>query len=279
MILWLASYPKSGNTFLRSLLSTYFFSRDGNFDFKFLKKINQFPSNEVFNEIDININDKFEVSKNYIRAQEKINASNTLQFWKTHSSFCKMYDKFNFTDLKNSLGVIYIVRDPRNVVTSFSHHNSKTIEETVELLINEKTIRNEKNEVEVYIGSWSFNYNSWKIFKPSNKYLLVRYEDLVTDTKKTLLEILNFINKLGSAQFPVHDDKISRLIETTSFEKMQNLENKFGFEEAETNDKTGKKVQFFNLGPRNHWKDKLDLKIKKQIEASFKKEMTELGYL
>ena len=279
MIIWLASYPKSGNTFLRSLLSSYFFSTDGNFDFKYLKEILQFPSNNIFEEIGVDISDKFEVSKNYIKAQEKINKNKTITFFKTHSSFCKMFNQFNFSDLKNSLGVIYIVRDPRNVLTSFSKHNSKSIEETANLLINDKTIQNEKNEVEIYTGSWSFNYKSWKIFKPSDKYLLIKYEDLVKDTKKIFLEVLNFIERLSHTKFRISEDKISNIIETTKFERLQNLEKKFGFEEAQTNDKTGKKVQFFNLGPNNKWKDKLDLKIKNKLETSLRKEMIELGYL
>ena len=279
MIIWLASYPKSGNTFLRSLLSSYFFSIDGNFKFKYLKEILQFPSNNIFEEIGVDIRDKFEVSKNYIKAQEKINQKKTIKFFKTHSSFCKMYNQFNFSNLQNSLGVIYIVRDPRNIVTSFSNHNSKSIEETVDLLINDKTIQNEKNEVEIYTGSWSFNYNSWKIFKTSDRYLLIKYEDLVKDTKKIFLEVLNFIERLGYTNFKISEDRISNIIETTKFERLQNLEKKIGFEEAQKNDKTGKKVQFFYLGPNNKWEDKLDLKIKNKLETLLKKEMIELGYL
>ena len=56
MILWLASYPKSGNTFLRSLLTTYFFTREGNFKFDVLKKTQQFPSSEVFAKIGVKDN-------------------------------------------------------------------------------------------------------------------------------------------------------------------------------------------------------------------------------
>ena len=73
MIIWLASYPKSGNTFLRSLLASYYYSENGDFEFEQLKKIEQFPVNENFEKIGININDKFEVAKNYIKAQEEIN--------------------------------------------------------------------------------------------------------------------------------------------------------------------------------------------------------------
>ena len=279
MIIWLASYPKSGNTFLRSLLSSYYYSEDGNFTFDLLKNIQQFPSSELFDKIGINLNDKYEVAKNYIKTQELINKSNNLQFWKTHSSFCKMYNKFNFSDLNNSLGVIYLVRDPRNVITSFANHNSKKIDETTNLLLNDLATGNEKNEVEVYMGSWAFNFNSWKIYKSSNKYLLVKYEDLVSNTKKVFISILEFINKLSKNNLLIDGNKVKKVIETTNFKYMKNLENNYGFSEAKINAETGKKVNFFNLGPNNDWKKLLDDKFRKKIENSFKKEMLELDYL
>ena len=197
MIIWLASYPKSGNTFLRSLLASYFYTKDGNFNFDLLKKIKQFPVNENFSQIGIDIKNKYLVAENYIKAQEEINKSKKLTFLKTHSSFCKMFNKFNFSNLKNSLGVIYIVRDPRNVVISFARHNSQSIETTSELLITDLATGNEKNEVEVYLGSWNFNYNSWKVYQNSKKYLLIKYEDLVNNTQKTFTEILKFINNIS----------------------------------------------------------------------------------
>ena len=50
MIIWLASYPKSGNTWLRSLLASYYFSKDGSFDFHLLDNIDQFPSAQFFRD-------------------------------------------------------------------------------------------------------------------------------------------------------------------------------------------------------------------------------------
>ena len=73
MIIWLASYPKSGNTLVRSLLSGYFFSKDGQFNFELLKTIDQFPHIKIFNQLGINLSDKKEVEKNYIEAQKLIN--------------------------------------------------------------------------------------------------------------------------------------------------------------------------------------------------------------
>ncbi len=279
MILWIASYPKSGNTFLRSLLTAYYYSKDGQFNFDLLRNIQQFPSSELFTKIGVDINNKFEVAKNYINTQELINRSNSLQFWKTHSSFCKLYNKFNFSDLNNSLGVIYVVRDPRNVVSSFANHNSKTISDTTKLLMDELATGNEKDDVEVYMGSWAFNFNSWKIYKSSNKYFLVKYEDLLNDTKKIFKEIIKFISSVSGSTLKIDDKKLEKVIETTNFNFLKNMENKYGFNEAKINDKTGKKVNFFNLGPKNDWKKMLDEKIRKKIEKAFKKEMVELGYL
>ena len=278
MIIWLASYPKSGNTFLRSLLASYFYSENGDFEFEQLKKIEQFPVNENFEKIGININDKFEVAKNYIKAQEEINKTKKLSFWKTHSSFCKLYNKYNFSDLKNSLGVIYIVRDPRNVLSSFARHNSKSINETVELLTNDLATGNEKNEVEVYLGSWNFNYNSWKVFKNSNRYLLIRYEDLINDTENVYIKILRFINDLSKLKSPININKIRKVVKSTTFSRMKKLEEEQGFEESKVND-LGKTVKFFNLGPKNNWKNILSSQIIKKIENKFNKEMLELGYL
>ena len=109
MILWLASYPKSGNTLLRSFLSTYFFSKDGNFNFDLLRNIKQYPNNKLFLELGVDISNRHEIAKNHLNAQKFINQNKkSFQFWKTHSSFVKM-DGYSFTDLNNTLGVIYIV--------------------------------------------------------------------------------------------------------------------------------------------------------------------------
>ena len=73
MIIWLASYPKSGNTYLRAILSTYFFSKNGEFSFELLKGIQKFPKIEHFKSLNINCNDELDIFKNYINAQKDIN--------------------------------------------------------------------------------------------------------------------------------------------------------------------------------------------------------------
>jgi len=279
MIIWLASYPKSGSTFLRSLISSYVYSESGTFDFKLLKNIKQFPTNEFFENLGIDVGNKNQVSKNYINAQIEINKKSRITFLKTHSSFCKMFNRYNFTDLQNTLGVIYIVRDPRNVATSFARHNSKSVKDTVDIMTNSLATGNEANQVETYLGSWNFNYNSWKVFKSSNIYHLLKYEDLIFNTKNSFKQVLNFINNNLKFPISIDDRKVEKVIDETKFSKMRDLEKKVGFDEAKINDNTGKVVPFFNLGPKNNWKKNLDVDLSSKIEEVFREEMIELNYL
>ena len=79
MFVWLASYPKSGNTLLRSMLAAYFFSEDGIYNFDLNENIRQFPSSKLFERMGINLRDENEVIKNYIKVQETINQKEKLQ--------------------------------------------------------------------------------------------------------------------------------------------------------------------------------------------------------
>ena len=197
MIIWLASYPKSGNTLLRSILASYFYSNDGLLKFENLNKITQFPLSQQFMSLGVDINDDKEVFKNFINVQKLINQEKgKIRFFKTHSSLSRVYDN-NFTDLHNTLGVIYIVRDPRNVVSSVAHHYNLSIDEAIDTMLDknrfmDKTTKN----LRVFLGSWNFNYNSWKNLLNQNKFLLIKYEDLTNKKKTFLLKIFKYLDLL-----------------------------------------------------------------------------------
>ena len=281
MFVWLASYPKSGNTLIRSMLAAYFFSKDGVYDFDLIKNIKQFPKSALFERMGIDIKNEKEVLKNYIRVQETFNKKNSLQFLKTHSYLFNI-DNNPFTNLNNTLGVIYIVRDPRNVVSSWAKFASQSVEEAADTMIKSYRFGGDINKKEkslVYMGTWNGNFNSWKSLKDVRRYLLIKYEDLIKDRDAELRKILKFLCNLQGVKFQIDQKKFKNVIESTGFERMQKLEKEQGFREAKVNLKTGEKIPFFNLGPKNDWKKLLDLKIKKKIETAFKKEMTELGYL
>ena len=284
MIVWLASYPKSGNTLLRSMLAAYFFSKEGIYDFELIKNIRQFPNIRLFENLGVNIRNEKEIIKNYIKVQETFNKKNSVQFLKTHSYLFNI-DNHGFTDLRNSLGAIYVVRDPRNIVTSWAKFADVSVEKAADTLINTTQFGGDLNVKQgsersmVHMGTWKGNFHSWKSFKYQERYLLIKYEDLIFDRENNFLKILEFIYKLKKTKFILDKTKFKNVLETTDFEKMKQLENKKGFFEAKVNKKTGEKIPFFNLGPKNDWKQLLDRKIIKKIENAFEKEMKELGYL
>ena len=279
MIIWLASYPKSGNTLLRSILSSYFYSKEGEFSFKNLNYISQFPLTSQFMSAGIDIDNDEEVFKNFINVQNFLNQERgKVKFLKTHSALSKMHG-CNFTDLNNTLGAIYIVRDPRNVVNSLAHHNDLSIDEAADTMIdNSKFLLKSVKNCRVFLGSWSFNYNSWKNLQVKNKYLLIKYEDLINKKKTTMLKILKFLDQLGMKS-QLDMVKLNKAIKSTDFKKVKNLEQNETFYEGVLDAKTGKRKIFFNLGPSNDWRRLLDDKIKTKLEKTFEKEMVELGYL
>ena len=280
MIIWLASYPKSGNTYVRSLLSSYIFSKDGNFNFELLKNIKQFPDNFWFKKLGIDTNNENEMYKNYINAQKLFNDKKSIRFLKTHSSFVFKKNQFEFTDRHNTIGVIYIVRDPRNIVTSYSHHFQKSPKKSLEELLTPQYLgKNSEKHCITWVGSWKYHYNSWKVFDKFNRYCLIRYEDLINNTEKTFLKILKFIAHVNSVKFVLDKNKFENTLNTTTFEKMKNLEAKETFDEAKKNKKTGEMIKFFNLGAANDWKQFLDLEIKNSLENELEIEMKELNYL
>ena len=179
-----------------------------------------------------------------------------------------------FTNLNNTLGVIYIVRDPRNVIISFSNFMSMSIEESL------KFMTKGKGDGLSWIENWSTNYNSWKIFQKYQKYLLIKYEDLIKTPDKIFIEILEFIHKLqNKSKIIIDETRLKNTIKSTSFDNLQKLEKIKGFPEAHKDRNTGKIIPFFNQGSKREWSKSLDKDVVIEIEKTFNKEMKELGYL
>ena len=281
MIIWLASYPKSGNTYLRSILAAYFYSKDGNFNFNLLKNFIQFPNKYVFDKLGLDLRNHSLLSENYIEAQNYINKlkMNRINFVKTHSS-CVSLNGNEFTNFKNTLGVIYIVRDPRNILTSYSHHFQKSLKNSLDDMFQDITLApNSNKHAFSFVGSWRLNYESWKKFDNHKKYLLIKYEDLLQDTEKTTIKVLEFVHKISNLKFVLEKDKLQMALKTTEFDQMQALEKKNGFVESKVSKVSGQKINFFHLGKKNNWKNLLPENFKKKIENQFRKEMKELRYL
>ena len=279
MIIWLASYPKSGNTLVRSMLASLIYSEDGNFNFNLLKKIGQYPQRKHFKGLTDKFDNLFELSKFWIISQDKLNLDKKIKFLKTHHLRCGI-GNYTFTNSKNTIGTIYIVRDPRDVIISFAQHHSLSIEEAKYTMFRTDAYEfpeREKNPdlaLRTLLGSWSDHYNSWT--KNNKNLLFIKYENLIKNKKSELLRIIKFVNNY--IKIPISETKINNCINSTTFESMKQNEKKGLFEEN-TYDKNGKKIKFFNYGKEGNWKSVLSKEFVLNIEKKFQKEMKELEYI
>jgi len=226
MIIWLASYPKSGSELVRTLLSSYVFSEDGFYSPDLLNNIKQFPDNELFKKIGVDTNNEEEMYKNYISSQKLYFDEKSIRFLNTHSCFVNRKD-FQFTDKHNTLGVIYIVRDPKSILSSLSNDFKQTAQQSSEIILTHQYLgKDTTDHCLTYLGSWKYHYNSWKTFNKFNRYCLIKYEDLIQDTEKVFLEILKFISRMGKVKFTVEKDKLENTLKTCDLVKIQEFEKK-----------------------------------------------------
>ena len=124
------------------------------------------------------------------------------------------------------------------------------------------------------VSSWKTHYNSWKNFKKN--FLLIKYENLVNDEFNEFTKIRKYLEEKLKLSFS--DKKFLNAISSCSFQKLQNMEQTKGFTENVLENPM-KKVNFFNLGPKNDYKKFLDKEISEEIKKIFFSEMNELGYV
>ena len=277
MIIWIASYPKSGNTYIRSFLSAYFFTNTGNFDFKLLKNIEQFPDKQFFNGFIDNIDD---ASKSWLSIQKDLIKTNKTRFLKTHSAFIS-FNNNQFTNAETTLGSVYIVRDPRSIVTSIMNHFSMDQFEAAEMLFDEdRGIKSSDGNLATYsfLSSWCNHYNSWNNLK-TIKSILIKYEDLEKSNEEIFSNLIRYINNLIGSNEGIDHQKFIKALETTKFSFLKKKEGEEGNVESVYSKSKDHKIPFFNQGFKNDWEKVLEKKVLDKIEKKFYKEMKLLGYL
>ena len=283
MIFWIASYPKSGNTWLRILMASYFYTKDGIYDEKVLKNIDQFPQKKFFDSFNFDQKIPTDTIKFWIKAQEKINQDRKLKFFKTHNTFGKL-NNFNFTNIENSIGCIYIVRDPRNIITSLKNFYEMNDDQAFKWITNKNQYIYDVHKFKTigysnfqFISSWDTNFESWKIQKQI-PIKVIRYEDLLNETYNVFYDVIKFIHKTINSEEKIFKNKIKNAVSSSLFSKLKEKEKKEGFSEAPKSKLLNSKIPFFNLGPNNNWKKILNDNLKDRLNNTFKKKLKELSY-
>ena len=278
--MWIASYPKSGNTWLRALLTAYYYSEDGVFNFSLLPKIYQFPSKQFFTSYKKKFSNYADTAEFWIDAQDKINSDGRFKLFKTHNAFLNV-NNFRFTNIQNTMGCIYVIRDPRNVITSVKHHYEHDYEEALNFMKDDKGLLYKKiNNQYVdfhFLSSWNNHYKSW-IYNKEFPVQLIKYEDLEKNPEKTFETVVSFINKTASFKNFYNFKKAKKCIESCDFKILKKKEQEEGFKEGPIGQTTKKKLIFFNLGSKNQWKKILPQKILKKMNTLFEEDLKTLNY-
>lgn len=272
-LIWLASYPKSGNTWMRSFLHNLF-------------RNSQEP-------VDINEITDFCIGDSgahwYTRraggkavkdmTPEEINRLRPL----VHRDFTTVFPDSVFVKTHNYLGEwggvplhtmdvtaggIYVLRNPLDVVISVSHHFGETIDEAVEHLANDAMVTggNESHVLEVH-RSWSTHVKSWTEH-PSPQLLVLRYEDLLHKPRKHFKQVANFLGLKPSAE------RLERAIRNSSFKTLKAIEEKKGFKE-----RSKKAESFFREGRAEQWREVLTPDQVRRIIADHYVQMERFGYI
>ena len=204
-------------------------------------------------------------------------------FVKTHHALVKMYNN-PFTIEENTRGIIYIVRDPRDVLISVSNHFDFSIKKSLENLFDQnfflrwndtpKDFLGKKRPLS-YISSWLDHYLSWNNSLFNCPKLILKFEDLVYDKKSVILKLVDFFHLNYGFTFTNLEEKISNIIDSTEFNKLKDQEYARGFDESVNKN-------FFNIGKKNQWVDKLNkadiLKIERVLIKILKEHKYEIKY-
>jgi len=273
-IVWMTSYPKSGNTWFRCFISALF---TGEIDLAKLKSDGIFSARQIFDVITgidsrlLTDDEAYHTIADVYREHAK--NSNQLLFVKVHDAYLYNSSKEPIFPSDVSHKVIYLVRNPLDVVGSFAHHNASTIDKTIDLMNKPKAYiagnkdgLNNNIQFRQLMYDWSNHVKSW-VEQKNIDVILVRYEDMLYDTYNTFSRIVEELEISASKT------AINKAIKKSSFKQLQSQEKKKGFKE-----KNIKADNFFRSGKTNQYLNELTPEQIDKIYSFHKKQMNALGY-
>ena len=275
-IIWIASYPKSGNTWIRILLTQYL-----------LKKNEEFHLNNLITEGIASSRNIFEeatgLDSSELTQKEIDNLRPDVYRYISENTQEPIFMKVHDANIMNSLdahlipeditrSVIYIIRNPLDVAVSFAYHSGIDMDKAVAFLCNSEasfcsSVKLLPIQMHQRILSWNEHVKSWTT-DDRLKVHLVRYEDLLADTPGTFEKILKSIEQ------PVDKLRLQKATENSKFDSIKKIEAKFGFRERSIHSKS-----FFRKGMTGDWRNHLTDNHVKRIKEVNGEMMYKYGYL
>lgn len=275
-IVWLASYPKSGNTWFRAFLTALL--NDGDLDINQMKTDGIFSSRFIFdNSTDLDSTDLYdEEVKNMLPDV----FCDMAQWYLKKNLFIKIHDAYTLNIQNNPIVpteptrcALYFIRNPLDVVASFANHNNGTLDEAIHImnkpkgsLARQKGNFNVNNQFNQLMLSWSGHVESWTNDLPF-PVLVLRYEDMLADGLATFTKAVEFMG------IEVQPGQVEKAIIASNFEKLKEKEQEKGFGE-----KNVKSESFFRKGKSGGWKEELNAEQIQSIITNHKSVMEKYGY-
>lgn len=271
-IIWLASYPKSGNTWTRSFLHNLLRNTKESVD---LDELDHF----CLGESDLrwyarHLTSDPETVPLEVLAEARAKGQQDMTqafpdsvFVKTHN-YLGDWKGYPLHNMGATAGGIYVLRNPLDVVLSVTHHFGLDVDGAIERMANTQagTGRNEKHIPEMH-SSWSTNVKSWT-GQPNPSLFVVRYEDLLNKPNVYFKNMANFLG-LNPPK-----ERLKRAIENASFKKLKALEEEGGFKEKSKHAKS-----FFREGKAEQWREKLSESQIKRIVSDHREQMERFNYI
>ncbi|MGI9342197.1 MAG: sulfotransferase domain-containing protein, partial [Gammaproteobacteria bacterium] len=258
-IVWLASYPKSGNTWIRAFLGNYLANADKPVSLARLSLSREFLSaghSTIYSKFSSkNVADMSDEELAEIRPQ----AHRSLASQRAGRVFVKCHsflgDIFGVPAITGDVtaGAIYVVRNPLDVCCSFARHMGSSVDDTIELmnsegarLVGTPEAHGQKfDHAPEYMHSWSENVRSWTEVE-SAKICVLQYEDLLLDPAANFARVIRFLD------MDLDDERLARSISFSSIEKLRKQESEEGFAEASPHTDG-----FFGQGTAGQWEEVL----------------------
>jgi hypothetical protein len=274
-IVWLASYPKSGNTWLRAFLANLVANRA---DPLRPDEIRNYTDSETrtdrFSELagrpstELSIGEIAALRPD-VHALIAQRAQGT-RLVMTHN-FCGTFDGHPVFNWEVTAGAIYVLRNPLDVVVSMTHHFGLTLDEAIDRLGDDRVASiNDEVAVSHVIGSWSSHVEGWAdaAERAPGKVIVLRYEDLLEKPARHFAKAAKLIG-LGQDKA-----RIERAVKHTSFQTLSSLEQKHGFVEA-----VDEKTRFFFKGRANQWRETLGRDQVQRIVDAHRGQMQRFKYV
>ncbi|MBT4286462.1 MAG: sulfotransferase domain-containing protein [Deltaproteobacteria bacterium] len=275
-IYWLASYPKSGNTWFRAFLRNLQENTDEPADINALHQHPIAASHWMFEDYtglsasDLTMDEIDELRPDLY--QKIADESKEDLFMKIHDAFTYLPDNRPMIPSKATLGVFYFLRNPLDVAVSFAHHNAGTIDQTISDMKNEKlsiygNSKKLNSQLRQKLLSWNSHVNSWLNASDVSVYLM-RYEDMHLNPIPTFQAAARFAN------LPDTKERIKKALKFCDFNVLKKQEKDHGFRE-----KIPFAESFFRKGKVGSWRETLSNEQAQKIIDDHRDTMSRFGYL